>query len=252
MMGALIERNEEAILKDTLDHMAPMCDQGIIAYDDASTDGSVDILKAHDAVFEIIRARSWDPVNVSHQFTEHARMMAERVTARGATWILLMAADERIELESIDLEGLQRGCCDSVFMRLFDAYMTPGDETPWRGDGSCKHPEGRAWWGPGYRHRMPFFRLHPGLRWWVGESFEPVGLVRPRMHGCIRHMSRGISPERWDADVEHYLRDFPLWAHAGHWVHRKGKAVRADYTSVYGKPLIRWKERHDKGVPLRC
>jgi hypothetical protein len=44
VIGLVRERNEALILKDTLDHLSQYVD-GIVVYDDASTDNSVDIAK---------------------------------------------------------------------------------------------------------------------------------------------------------------------------------------------------------------
>lgn len=250
MIGAVIERNEAAILQDTLDHVSGFCDEGILVLDDASTDRSPKIAYAHDAVHEVIQSDGWDPTGRGYKYAEFAELLAERAIERGAEWIAILAADERIELDGLDLTDLRTDGHDSLMMPLFDAYMTPEDHAPWYGDGSTEHAEGRKWWGPGYRYRTPIFRLQRGLRWRIGENFAPVGSTRPLVAGSIRHMGKGISVERWDADVEFYIRYFPH--HAPAWLGRRGKGIRGDYTSLQGRKLIRWAERGEKGRPFRC
>jgi len=52
-------RNEALILPDTLDYLSTQVD-AIVAYDDASTDDTVDILRKHPKVALIVANRSWE------------------------------------------------------------------------------------------------------------------------------------------------------------------------------------------------
>ena len=52
-------RNEALILPDTLDYLAGQVD-AIVAYDDASTDDTVDILRRHPKVALIVANQSWE------------------------------------------------------------------------------------------------------------------------------------------------------------------------------------------------
>src|SRR5262245_53609676 len=52
-------RNEALILPDTLDHLATQVD-AIVAYDDASTDETVDILRKHPKVALIVANQAWE------------------------------------------------------------------------------------------------------------------------------------------------------------------------------------------------
>src|SRR5262249_57535275 len=52
-------RNEALILPDTLDHLSPQID-AIAAYDNASTDDTVDILRKHPKVALIVANQSWE------------------------------------------------------------------------------------------------------------------------------------------------------------------------------------------------
>jgi len=52
-------RNEALILPDTLDYLAGHVD-AIVAYDDASDDETVDILRRHPKVALIVANQSWE------------------------------------------------------------------------------------------------------------------------------------------------------------------------------------------------
>jgi len=59
LVGMTRIRNEALILPDTLDHLATQVD-AIIAYDDASTDETVSMLRAHPKVALIVANQSWE------------------------------------------------------------------------------------------------------------------------------------------------------------------------------------------------
>ena len=53
-------RNEEVIIKNTLDHMSVFCTWGVFVYDDASTDSTLSICKNHSIVKWIIEWKKHD------------------------------------------------------------------------------------------------------------------------------------------------------------------------------------------------
>ena len=59
LVGMTRIRNEALILPDTLDYLGGQVD-AIIAYDDASTDETVEILRAHPKVALIVANQSWE------------------------------------------------------------------------------------------------------------------------------------------------------------------------------------------------
>ncbi len=71
-------RNEALILPDTLDYLATQVD-AIVAYDDASTDDTVDILRKHPKVALIVANQSWE---TGRRCAEARRRAAPRSAAR--------------------------------------------------------------------------------------------------------------------------------------------------------------------------
>src|SRR5215207_2428336 len=59
LVGITRLRNEELILRDTLDYVGKHVD-AIIAYDDASTDSTLEILRRHPKVALIVSNGSWE------------------------------------------------------------------------------------------------------------------------------------------------------------------------------------------------
>src|SRR6185369_12702990 len=59
LIGITRVRNEALILRDTLDYVGKHVD-AIVAYDDASTDRTLDILREHPKVALIVANRSWE------------------------------------------------------------------------------------------------------------------------------------------------------------------------------------------------
>ena len=68
LVGRTRVRNEELLLPDTLDYLSSQVD-AIVAYDDASTNATVDILRAHPKVALIVANRSWEE-DVAARITE--------------------------------------------------------------------------------------------------------------------------------------------------------------------------------------
>src|SRR3954467_2002872 len=134
LIGITRVRNEALILRDTLDYVGQHVD-AIVAYDDASTDGTLEILGGHPKVALIVANRSWE-----------ADIEARRIAEGRHRGILLQMAREHLQFDWMfcfdpdeRIPGALRGCmermhssdCDSVQVQLFDAYMTPDDHAPY-------------------------------------------------------------------------------------------------------------------------
>ncbi len=92
LLALVAVRDERAHIPALLRNLAPHVD-GIVALDDASTDGSAELLEAHPAVVEVLRVPprpAWDePAN-------HRALVAAGLR-HGADWLLAIDADERVE-----------------------------------------------------------------------------------------------------------------------------------------------------------
>src|SRR4051812_17272665 len=100
----------------------------IVAYDDASTDRTLELLRGHPKVALIVTNRSWEADIEARQIAEgrHRELMMQ--SARGQLqfdWTFCFDADERVtgDLRGF-LEGMHSSEYDGVRVQLFDAYMT--------------------------------------------------------------------------------------------------------------------------------
>ena len=116
-------RNEALILPDTLDYLGEHVD-AIIAYDDASTDETVEMLREHPKVALIIANQTWEQDVTARKLAEgrHRGLLLQLAREEMEfDWMLCFDPDERI---TSDVRGFVRGLsgdeCDSVRVQLFD------------------------------------------------------------------------------------------------------------------------------------
>src|SRR3979490_859729 len=133
LIGITRVRNEALILRDTLNYVGNHVD-AIVAYDDASTDRTLEILREHPKVALIVTNRSWEADIEARRIAEgrHRGLLLE--TAREDLlfdWMFCFDADERVtgDLRGF-IEGTHSSDYDGVRVQLFDAYMTPGNHAP--------------------------------------------------------------------------------------------------------------------------
>ena len=137
LIGITRVRNEALILQDTLDYVGKNVD-AIVAYDDASTDRTLEILGEHPKVALVVTNRSWEADIEARRIAEGRHRGLLLQTAREHLqfdWIFCFDPDERV---TGDLRGFIQGAhssdYDGVRIQLFDAYMTPGDHAPYQAD----------------------------------------------------------------------------------------------------------------------
>lgn len=228
LVGITRIRNEEAIIQDTLDFYS-FCD-ALYVYDDASTDDTLKICKAHRKVKGLVEGKVWDH---DRHTAEHQNRQSVLDEARkdNPTWIIYFDADERIDY---DFKGYQD--YDGVIMKLFDYYITEEDKD------SPYHQ--RKWLGPEYRNILMMFRNTPDVRYWFKDQREAT--LKPRAKilsaGYVKHYGKAISIEQWEETCEYYSKHFPEYSKK--WQARKGKAIHT--LSDMGRPLIRWAEKEPK------
>src|ERR1700733_318993 len=179
LIGITRVRNEALILRDTLDYVGNHVD-AIIAYDDTSTDRTLDILGGHPKVALIVTNRSWEADIEARRIAEgrHCGLLLQ--TAREHLqfdWMFCFDADERV---TGDLRGYMERThysdYDGVRVQLFDAYMTPGDHAPYQAD--CELLDFRRFFGPERRDILMLCRNRLEVIFAKHHGREPAGVER--------------------------------------------------------------------------
>ena len=245
IIGLMRERNEELLLKDSLDHLAQFVD-AIIVFDDASTDKSVEIAKAHPSVIEVIENKKWRGTNRVWEETSNRQMLLSRAKRYNPKWFFYCDADERFEG---DIRNYLLNECpqdvSSVRVSLFDAYITSGDKKPYRqGDSLLNF---RTYFGPERRDILMIWRNHRGAKFVVKDAREPQlseGSQIVRFH--CQHYGKSLSIEHWEETCDYYVEYFPKYRQK--WLDRKGKAVHEK--SDFSRELYNWKNVKNKSVKI--
>src|SRR5258708_11344930 len=191
LIGLTRVRNEALILRDTLDYVGNQVDS-IVAYNDASTDRTLEILGGHPKVALIVTNRSWEAEVEGRRIAgvRHRGLLLQ--TAREQLqfdWMFCFDADERV---TGDLRGFMEGThssdYDGVRVQLFDAYMTPGDHAPYQADRELLGF--RRFFGPERRDILMLWRN----RWEViFAKREPSGLEHLRTDLYCQHYRKSLS-----------------------------------------------------------
>ena len=121
-------RNEALILPDTLDYLADQVD-AIVAYDDASTDDTVDIMRKHPKVALIVANQSWEQDVDARKRAEgrHRGLLLDMARAElPHDWMFCFDPDERVTGDVRNfVTGLEDRCvrrrARAIVRRLHDA-----------------------------------------------------------------------------------------------------------------------------------
>lgn len=240
VIGLLRIRNEEFIIKDTLDHMAEFCDGGIYVYDDCSTDNTLEICSNHPNVKSVIRGSAWDLDREKAEYENRQELLLyAKKTADKNDWFVYMDADERIEFDWSSLFQLPNDVL-GIKMKLFDFYITEND--------LHKNYSEREWLGPEYRSILMVFRNLLTLSYRYPDQREvelgDEGTVIES--GYVKHFGKALSEELWERKCDYYAESFPRYSEK--WKSRKGKSIHVK--SDFGFDLIRWDEKETKGILL--
>jgi glycosyltransferase involved in cell wall biosynthesis len=232
-------RNEALILPDTLDYLGKHVD-AVIAYDDASTDETVAILRAHPKVALIIANSAWEQDVAARKLAEerHRGLLVDLARAElPHDWMLCFDPDERVTGDVRGfLAGLVAEDCDAVRVRLFDAYMTPDDHAPYRPD--CALLDFRRFYGPEQRDILMLWRNRPEIGFREGHGRTPGGMSHVKTDLYCQHYGKSLSVEHWEETCDYYIRHFPFDTYGRKWTDRKGQAIHTE--SDFKRPLYEW------------
>ena len=241
LVGITRVRNEDLILRDTLDYVGKQVD-AIVAYDDASTDQTLDILRGHPKVAITIANGSWEEDIEARRLAEGRHRGLLLQTARAQLqfdWMLCFDADERVtgDLRG-PLKGPRTGDCEGIRVRLFDAYMTPDDCAPYQ-----SHLEllgFRQFFGPEQRDILMLWRNCEKVFFAEQHAREPGGIKQLRTELHCQHYGKSLSVEHWEETCDYYIRHFPFETYGRKWLDRKGQAIHTQ--SDFMRPLYEWGE----------
>lgn len=227
-------RNESDLLQETLDHLAEIAD-GIVVYDDASTDGSTEIALAHPAVVEVIRNRRWRSSNRVWEETANRRLLHQRTLRYRPDWLFYADADERFEVGIREYLLASPAHVGGLRVSLFDAYMTPDDHEPFeRGRPLWGF---RTWFGPERRRILMAWRRGRGADFKTPDAREPQGLTGELVEKfTCQHYGKALSEAQWEETCTYYVDHFPEYRDK--WQARRGKAIHTQ--SDFSTPLYRW------------
>ena len=240
VIGMIRVRNESAIIKDTLDHMARFCSGGIYVYDDVSTDDTAVLCASHPLVRQVVHGAYWDSNRGRANYENRAAVLAAAQKEAGPQdWFVYLDADERVEFNWSDLSNLPQDVI-AVRMKLFDFYITADD--------AHQDYRARRWMGPEYRPIIMAYRNLPTLRFrTLCQREVELGTEGTILEsGFVKHYGKAVSIEQWEETCKYYSTYFPVWA--AKWNARKGKAIHT--RSDFGYDLIRWEDKEEKGIPL--
>lgn len=234
IIGMLRMRNEALILKDTLDHLSTIVD-GIVIYDDCSTDDSVKIALNHPLVLKVCKNASWRPEGRAWEESASRQKLYQMARRYKPIWIMYSDADERFEgdirgyLLSSNSEGV-----DGIRISLYDAYMTHSDHKPFK-KGS-KLYNFRKYFGKEKRDILMIWRNNSRVYFNRPDAREPVGVKNIETKFLCQHYGKSISVEQWEETCDYYSKYFPQYSEK--WRNRKGKAVHSK--SDFNTDLITW------------
>lgn len=241
LVGLTRVRSEGLLLPDTLEYLAPQVD-AIVAYDDASTDATVDILCAHPKVALVVANISWEEDIAARKLAEgrHRGLLLEMAREKlPHDWMLCFDPDERVTGDMRGfVAGLGADACDAVRVRLFDAYMTPEDHAPYRQ--GLPLLNFRKFYGPEERDILMLWRNRPGIGFAEGDGRSPRGMTNVKTDLYCQHYGKSLSVEHWEETCDYYIRHFPFETYGKKWMERKGQAIHTQ--SDFGRPLYAWGE----------
>lgn len=234
IVGIIRVRNEELVIKDTLDHMSSFVD-GVILYDDASTDSTVNIAINHPLVVKVIVNKKWRK-NRAWEETANRQLLLSFARRFHPKWLFYFDADERFEgdIKSF-LESKRSDGIDGIRIQLFDAYMTPHDNDPYTG--KTRLLNFREKFGPEGRDILMIWRNRSKVRYLEPDSRQPMILSENVITSFFcQHYGKALSVEQWEETCRYYYENFPEYS--AKWKARFGKAIHKK--SDFDTELLTW------------
>lgn len=239
IIGLIRVRNESLILSDTLEHMRSFCDF-IIAYDDASTDKTYQILKKHPSVVAVIRNSKWLP-NIEDRLkceTQDRLELLNLAKQFNPQWFIYMDADERIigDIKEF-IKSEESANIDAVRISLFDAYLTKTDQQPYL-EGPLLNF--RKYYGIERRDIIMLWRNSQDITYQGLDSREPFipnnKMVITKFY--CQHYGKSLSIQHWEETCQYYIQHFPYEPYGAKWENRIGKGIHE--LSDFDTPLYVW------------
>jgi len=230
-------RNESLIIQDTLDSMSQYVD-GIIVYDDASTDNTVSICRKHPKVIEILHNYHWNSHNREIEETKSRAALLMASKKYRPFWLIYQDADERLEGNIREfLTSPQSKKIDGIKVRLFDAYLTKNDKAKYKKGNLYNF---RQYFGPEYRDILMIWKNKNSVKYIGLDSREPIvkGNIITRFY--CQHYGKSLSIKHWQDTCTYYVNCFPKYAEK--WKSRLNKAIHSKsdfYNKLYQWPKVK-------------
>jgi len=205
VVGLIRVRNEELLIKESLDHLSEFVDE-IYIFDDASTDKTVDICKVHPKVKGIIRGKKWRMRKGITIEGEQRNRLLQFAKKSNPDWFIYLDADERFDqdFKKDYAKLLEQRDYDAICFELYDFYLTPEDyNIPY--NGSIENI--RKYCGPEYRNTLIMFRNLHRIFFPAGDAREPGPFMKKRILYStykVKHYGKAKSVKDWERKVNFY------------------------------------------------
>jgi len=243
ILGLMRMRNEELILEDTLDSFSKTVD-GIVVFDDDSTDRSVEIARKHPSVLKVIENKIWKKNRLIEE-TENRKILLEYAQHYNPEWIFYSDCDERFEGNIKEfLLSKESKNVDGIRIQLFDAYITKDDKESYLNE---KLFNFRKKFGPERRDILMIWKNKPEV------VFEGLDQREPIVNGNVitkffcQHYGKSLSVEHWEQTCDYYINNFPE-PYVSKWEKRKGKAIHD--RSDFDRDLLKWEDVKNNPVKI--
>lgn len=246
IIGIMRARNESLLLKDTLDHASLHVD-GVIVFDDDSSDNSVDIALNHPIVLEVIKNKKWRSKHRKWEETSNRKLLSDRAEKYGPSWIFYFDADERFEGDVRTLLHSIDESVDAIRISLLDAYITQGDRADFTQKDNLMNF--RKMFGLERRDILMIWRGGVGAQYLYPDSREPANIDENKVITRLwcQHYGKAVSIQQWEDTCKYYSENFPMYAEK--WRARMGRAVHEK--SDFNTKLYAWEQAKSKSVLMR-